>query len=283
MAFSDWEQTLLCWSQWNALARRDVTRHFQTTPDFWSVDGLALLGWRALLGWWGAVGVGSVLLRVWVPEVPWFTGLGALVLGAAMAMAALHSAPVFTRERAQKTLTALQLTALSSGDIVIGKIAATLLICARSFGGPLGALSILALSYGPQSAVATLLLGVSCVGLTATGGATLSLWGRKTEFVAAGTLAAIVGLWLLLPALYIAQGDFFRAPAWLEWMWLAPLRALFAAHSDLALALALAQLAVLCALMTLILGGLCLWQLGRTRAEDEATGVLQRDLSAHWH
>ena len=202
-----------------------------------------------------------------------------------MGYAALGAAPGFTRERAQKMLSALQMTALSPRDIVGGKVAGVLLGCAHWFGGPLLALTIMALQVGPWSAAATLSFGVTCVVFTAIGSLTLSLWSRKTEIVALGGLAAIAGLWWVLPVLYINNNFslIFHAPLWLERLWLAPIRVILEPRGDFDLAGALFQLSAVCAASALFLGWLCVRQLRRTRAEEEATGLLQRDLSRGWH
>ena len=281
-SWSETELLILQLAERNAIAQRDVRRKFasrqQSVTDV-AATSTSLWVWLTL---WLFIGGGGLLLIWLAPDGALFQLSASLVLAPAMAQVALGAASGFTRERAQRMLSALQMTALSPADIVWGKVGGALLLCAQNFGGLLLALCLMAFSYGPRSALMMAIFGVSCVAFTAMGSLTLSLWSRKTEIVALGALASIVALWWVVPTLYTNAGDIFHAPVWLEVLWLRPLRVFSNPASDLALALALLQLSVICAAGTLILGGLCIRQLRRTRAEEEATGLLQRDLSRGW-
>ena len=276
-SFTEIERLVLRFADRNAIAARDVRRRF-----VWRHGGGAGEAWAALWVWllvWALAGtVGATLLRI-EPDGGLFPLFACLILAPAMGYVALEAAPGFTRERAQKMLSALQMTALSPADIVWGKAGGALLLCAQFFGGLLLALCVTALAYGPLSAIVTAVFAVSCVVFTALGSLTLSLWSRKTEIVALGALAGIAALWWVLPTLYLSWSDMFHAPRWLEVVWLAPIRVLLRPPGDGALALALLQLSSICAASALVLAGLCIWQLRRTRAEEEETGLFQRDLS----
>ena len=299
MAIAPWTQTetlLLRASEGNAIAHRDVKRRLNArrTDAFGSEatsTEIALWIWMLM---WFSVGVCGLIMgklaNVSAAENGLVQGrtflvlIGALVLMTAMGFVALGAAPGFTRERSQKMLSALQMTALSPFDIVWGKVAGVLLLCAQYFGGALLALCVMTLFIGPLSALALGIFGVSSVVFTAMGSLTLSLWSRKTEIVALGALASIGALWWVIPMLY-TNGDlssFFRAPRWLEQLWLGPIRVILEPTSDWRLALALGHLALVCALATLLMGALCVRQLRRTRAEEEDASWLQRDLSRGW-
>ena len=290
-ALGDLESALVWAASGNAIARREVMAHLRkprananaNASENVSGGVLKTQRWLDFFVLWGTLGaLGLALKFCWPTSAPyqWF---GALVGLGLMAGATLGGASGFTRERAKRMLSALQLTALSPRDIVWGKALAALLICAQFAAGPLLAVCIMALCYGPGSALMTAILALAGAALSATASLTLSLWGRKTEVVASGALALIAAAWILLPQLYIAHGTIFQAPLWLELLWLGPLRVLGAPSGNGALALALSQLAAECALATLALGVLCAWQLQRARAEDEIKSVFQRDLSRSWH
>ena len=285
-SFSQIESLILSASESNAIAHRDVKRRFvgRRANTVYGEDEIPNMPLWVWLGVWLLVGVAGLAMKQLAPEMSLLQTGVFLVLTPAMGYVALGAAPGFTQERAKKMLSALQMTALSPRDIVVGKVAGVLLLCAQYFGGPLLALCVTALGYGPRSALTLGVFGVCCVVFTAMGSLTLSLWSRKTEIVALGALASIAALWWVLPTLYINNnfGLFFRAPRWLELLWLAPIRVVLEPSSDLHLALALAQLSAICAAGTLIAGGLCVRQLRRTRAEEEASGLLQRDLSRGW-
>ncbi len=284
--FSQLESLILRAAQGNAIAHRDVKRRFigRRAGAFFSASddaNIRLIFWVVL---WIVAGLIALGMSRATPEGGLFRLFTFLVLTTAMGTVALGAAPGFTRERAQKMLSALQMTALSPLDIVWGKVMGVLLLCAQYFGGPLLALCVMALSFGPLSALMLGVFGVSCVVFTATGSLTLSLWSRKTEIVALGALASIAALWWVLPTLYINNSFslFFYAPRWLEVLWLAPIRAILEPASDRRMAWALAQLSAICVTGALVAGGLCVNQLRRTRADGEATGLLQRDLSRGW-
>ena len=279
---SDLESTLVRLASWNAVARREVMAYLWKPRVDWSDGTLRAQRWPEFCVLWIATGLlGLGLKWYWPPAMPyqWF---GALIVLGLMAQAALLAAPRFVNERARRMLASLQLTALSPLDITVGKLAATLLICAQYFAGPLLALGLMALYYGPHNALMTVVLALCGAALTAAGSLVLSLWGRRTEVVAGGALAMGALMWIGLPAIYIGQNFYFRAPAWLERWWLGPLRVFLDPPSDWMLALALGQLAIECAVGAIVLSLLCAWQLKRTRAEDESEGVLQRDLSRSW-
>ena len=279
-AFTATEHKLLELAEFNAVAHRDLLGRFKRRAP--AIDEVAQIGWQSWLHLWVCVGAAGLALEVLAPATAWLQIFVKIIFGMAMAQTALIAAPGFTRERAQRMLSALQLTALSSRDIVIGKIAAALLGCAQFFSGPLLALTIMALWFGPRGALMVALTGVLCVVLTATGTVTLSLWSRKTEIVIGGALVSVMALWWLVPAIYNLS-DIVRAPRWLDVLWVRPMSLFSNASRDGELAIALAQLSVLCAFGALILGALCVRELKRTRAEEQSNSWLQRDLSKHWH
>ena len=279
---SDLESALSRLAKGNAVARREWGAHLLNPRADWSDGSLRTQRWPEFFALWTTTGLLGLGLKLyWLPSTPyqWF---GVLVMLALLSQAALGAAPRFVRERALRMLASLQLTALSPLDITVGKLAATLLICAQFFAGPLLSLAIMGLSYGPRCAVMTVAAAACGAAGTAAGALLLSLWGRRTEVVAGGALGATALMWIGLPTLYIGQASYFVAPPWLEFWWLRPFRVFLDPPGDWALALALGQLAVECALGTLVLVALCAWQLRRTRAEDENMGVLGRDLSRSW-
>ena len=280
-AFTQTERKLLELAAGNAVAHRDLLGCLTRRAPIEDAQA-ASIGWQTWLHLWICVGAAGVALQFLASEIAMLQILVKVVFGLAMAQTALLAAPGFTRERAQRMLSALQLTALSSRDIVIGKIGAALLGCAHFFIGPLLALCLMALYFGPRSALMVALTGALGVILTATGTVTLSLWSRKTEIVIGGALVAVLAVWWLVPTVY-SLTDIIRAPRLLQLLWVGPMMAFSNAQSDWEMALALGQIAVLCALATLILGALCVRELNKTRAEDESDSWLQRDLSRHWH
>ena len=288
--FSQTEALILRATRGNAIAHRDVKQRFnarRVNAFYTDVEASNVALWVWVLGWLAAGVCGLLFCHLTNSPGAVSAVLLAclvLVLAPAMGFVALNAAPGFTRERAQKMLSALQMTALSPLDIVWGKIAGVLLLCAQFFGGALLSVCILALAMGPCSALMVGVFGVSCVVFTAMGSLTLSLWSRKTEIVALGALAGIAGLWWVLPTLFISNNLslFFHAPSWLKTLWLAPISVILQPSNDFQLALALGQLSALCLGAALILGALCVRQLKRTRAEEAETGWLQRDLSRGW-
>ena len=282
--YTEAEALMLRLARDNAITQRDLRRRFHqrhANVSEFSEAPMVLWNWGVI---WVFAGVVGWILNAQMPGL--LLLLGYLVLVPAMGYAALGAAPGFTRERAQKMLSALQMTALSPRDIVGGKVAGVLLGCAHWFGGPLLALTIMALQVGPWSAAATLLFGVTCVVFTAIGSLTLSLWSRKTEIVALGGLAAIAGLWWVLPVLYINNNFslIFHAPLWLERVVAGADSRDFGAARRLRFGRARCFSCRRCARRARsLLGWLCVRQLRRTRAEEEATGLLQRDLSRGWH
>ena len=273
-AFSPTETLILRLAQNNPIAQRDVRRHLLARREntLFRKKNWATMELKVWVLWWIAVGVCGLALCLLTRGGAFGHDLlrdaARLVLVPAMVGVALNAAPAFTQERAQKTLSELQLTALSPLEIVVGKAASVLLACAHTFAGALLALCILALAVGPLSALMLGVFGVACVVFTTFGSLTLSLWGRKTESVAVGALFSIAAVWWIGPALCVRShfGLFFRAPIWLENLWLTPLRV--ALHSARDLLLALAQLAALCLAGALVAVGLCVLRLRRVGAEE---------------
>ena len=288
--FSQTESLILRAAENNAIAHRDVKRRLisrRTNALYSESDATNTALWVWIVTWLAVGAAGLISLKVTgtvATDGGLFQSFVFIYLMAAMGFAALDAAPGFTRERAQKMLSALQMTALSPLDIVRGKITGVLLLCAQYFAGALLSLCVIAFSIGPCSALMLAIFGVACVAFTAMGSLTLSLWSRKTEIVALGALASMAALWWVTPVLFINNNFslFFHAPTWLERLWLAPIRVVMRPASDAQLALALGQLAAICLCATFILGALCVAQLRRTRAEEEETGWLQRDLSRGW-
>ena len=250
----------------NPVALRDLTMLLRRRDEEWFGERLWAMPVPEIAVFW--VGVGAALWATTALfEWQWFVSASVLVLGGAMVQTILASAPGFARERALRTLTGLQLTALSPAEIVSGKIAASLLICVHRYGGPLLGLSVLALRYGPLSALMTLALGAACVWASASVTLWMSLRGRKTEVVNATALASAATLWIILPWLYGNPMTGLDAPAWFARVWLAPLGAWAGASGDLSLGLALGQLALGCAAGAVVFGAGCVARLRRMRAE----------------
>ncbi len=274
---------------WNAVTQREVrvgtraSRVRMSTTSEEHLEPFPFRFWFAL-GLCGAALVWSLGFATW-----WRFGIGLAATGA-IGAAGLSSSAAFTREREQKMLGQLRLCSLSPLELVMGKIAATFLLVARSFGGPLVALWVVGFSQGALVGVGSALLVVGCIALAATLGTTLSLLCRHTSIASGGTLGALIVAFGLLP--FAPVGLAFFVPSLrpivnsfvLGTLWIEPLRTVWGV-SDRSLSLGHALwiltgvVVALNALLLLAATGL----LARARLDEgETVRFWERDLSRSW-
>lgn len=114
------------------------------------------------------------------------------------ACCALSSAQGFTREREQRMLEGLLLSTLSPRSIVIGKVAAPILLCLHAAALPLGLFvgwSVLwSVMNGANIAVVTIFGAMAFALCGAACGTWLSYWCRTSSVSAMGSLALFLGL-----------------------------------------------------------------------------------------
>lgn len=248
----------------NPLARRDV--------------GLQLRAWRRSLllsdsdplpkfSPLSSLGVGVVLVAIGYLVPPmlflflalfWMATLGALV------QTALLSANGFARERSGHMITQLQLSALSSAEVVSAKFVTPLLLVARFWGYPLLILALSCLPLNPLEIGLKILVALALLVLASALGNLMSLRLRHISLIAGATVGALVVLLGVLPMVF--QPLLLHAPRWLELWWLAPLRALLWVRAD-SLA-SPARLFVSLSVLCLLLFGACVR--GWKRARDES-------------
>ena len=159
------------------------------------------------------------------------------------------------------------MTSLSTREIVAGKATGALLACAHRYGGPLLAVGVLALGYGPLSALAFAPFCAACATMSALVTLAISARNRKTEVVTATALIGLTALWIALPWIFGSGYFGVKAPTILQIFWLAPLYDWASATTDFALASALLRLTFICALASLVAGVMCARALHRARTE----------------
>ena len=225
------------------VARRELMMHFNRRDENWFGEWAWTLSPFDTAALWSVLGALVLALDLCFPGWPWLSWASWATLVGAMVAAVLSSAPAFARERAQRTLTELKLTALSPREIVLGKGSAALLSCAHRYAGPLLFSAVLALKIGPRSALMLPILVAGAATLSAAGTLFLSLCSRKTELVSGVALASLAALWLVAPLLLGAT----NAPLLLRALWLDPLQDFAGATNDAPWATAMARLALTCA------------------------------------
>ena len=140
------------------------------------------------------IGILSAFWGIWAPPMG---ALFILALGIFAAIAILQNVSLasgaFTSERAGNRLTALQLSALSSREIVIGKITASVLATARLWFYPLATLVLAALPAAFPLGLATI-LALSGAFFAATTLATLASLLMRTTSSASGFTFAFLGI-----------------------------------------------------------------------------------------
>ncbi len=259
------ETWLLCRADFNPIAHRELVRHFRARYEDWVGEPLWALPLARMTAFWLGLGALILTLNWWVEGTNWFKLASAAIVAAMMIHATLASAPGLARERALRTLADLQMTALSTREITVGKAGAALLACAHRHGGPSLAICVLALSYGPLSALAFIPFCASCATLSATATLMISARNRKTEIVTASALLGLVATWVAVPWIFGSGYFGIQAPTLLQMLWLAPLHDWASATTDIGLASALVRLTLVCGAASLCAGGLCACFLHRAR------------------
>jgi ABC-type transport system involved in multi-copper enzyme maturation permease subunit len=126
-----------------------------------------------------------------------FQFLALLQAAAAIFFSALLAASAVAQEKDRRTLVLLLLTHLSNGELVLGKLAASLLGVLVLLAASLPVFMIAALLGGVSTGqiVRVLAVTVACVAACGSLGSTLALWREKTFQALAMTVLALV-LWL---------------------------------------------------------------------------------------
>ena len=223
LRYTPLEMLLLRLAQRNFIAHRELTRHFRFRNERWFGEPIWAFPLGKMAAFW--VGAGALLwaLNWYAPDLISFVWASRIVLGAAMICAALASAPGFARERAARTLAELQVTTLSTRELIGGKVGAALLACAHRWGGPLLSTCILALHFGPRSALALALLGAAGAAMSASATLAISVRYRKTEMVTNRALFGLAMLWFGVPFVFSGRHFGIETPRVLQTLWLAPL------------------------------------------------------------
>ena len=273
----------------NAVTQREVRVGLRASRARWGMSAQESIE-RNLIRLWSAIGFCcTALVALLGFDVWWHLSL----VGAALALlvvTGITCSSAFTSEREHQTLAQLQMCSLSSFEVVVGKMAATLLLIARGWSGPL--LALLVVGWGQGADVVfgcALLLFLSAV-LAALIAIVFSLVCRHTPVATGGTFAALLfafvfvpfapqGLALFFPALRGVFSSFL-----LTHMWAQPLSVVIGFPAGLSLAGALFRLVLsLCVLDALLLLGATLLLASARRDEsDRGPRFWERDLSRSW-
>ncbi len=199
-----------------------------------------------------------------------FQFLALLQAAAAIFFSALLAASAVAQEKDRHTLVLLLLTHLSNGELVVGKLAASLLGVLVLLAAALPLFMIAALLGGVSTGqiARVLAVTVACVAACGSLGSTLALWREKTFQALAMTVLALV-LWLAVGEIVAAGflGNSLAGISAADWAAaVSPWRAVLAAtHPSLHAVLpgAVPLFLVTAAVMTLLLNGLAIAMLRR--------------------
>ena len=260
---------------WNALTQREVRVQLRVWRSRAVVSPDATFDFGSVRIWGVVVGLGVLALILLPGAIAIWRGILGITVFALATQAAILSSSAFTREREQKMLAQLQLCALSPLEIVAGKIAGTLLLCARPFGAIVVTLCLLGFGAGPLVAFGSALCVVGCAAFAAALGCALSLLCRHTAIASGGALCGVL-VAFLLGLIYRVDNTFLNA------LWFSPVRAVVGFDEPISIVVALFR----SGLTALVVAGVLTLSTARRlkgqRTEDAAMRPWERDLSRGW-